>query len=150
MRRVQEINLVGKGYKKYMRPTEVIKVDDINHFLWYVPEGVEKVTKEMKFDGGKILAGIPFQDFPLALQAVAEVGTFGAYKYERSSWKTVPNAMTRYTDAKFRHILEGEITDRDAESGLLHKAHEAWNALATLQLYIEEKQKEFEEELHYV
>lgn len=103
--------------------------------------GQEWAPKDMKFDGGKILAGIPFQDFPLALKAVAEVGTFGAKKYSRSSWKTVDNAMVRYTDAKFRHILEGEIDERDHESGLLHKAHEAWNALATLQLYIEQMEK---------
>lgn len=104
------------------------------------------VTKDMKFDGGKILAGIPFQDFPRALRAVAEIGTFGAKKYSRSSWKTVDNAMVRYTDAKFRHILEGEITPLDIESGLLHKAHEAWNALATLELYLIEVEKKNQEQ----
>lgn len=124
MRNPEEINLAetkgqdAHGYEAKRYAEELVKAQD------------------MKFDGGKILAGIPFQDFPRALQAVAEVGTFGAKKYSRSSWKTVDNAMTRYTDAKFRHILEGEISERDIESGLLHKAHEAWNALATLELYL--------------
>lgn len=98
-------------------------------------------NRGMKFDAGKLLAGILIQDFPRAQKAVAEIATFGVNKYARSSWQTVPDAMTRYTDAKFRHILEGEITPYDEESGLLHKAHEAWNALATLELYLIEQEK---------
>lgn len=108
-----------------------------------------EAIKDMKFDGGKPLASIPFQDFPKALMAVAEVGTFGAKKYSRSSWKTVPDALTRYTDAKFRHILMGQVEHHDAESGLMHAAHEAWNALATLELMIEENQKKMQSQMPY-
>ena len=97
--------------------------------------------KVMKFDGGKVLAGIPLQDFNLALLAVAEVGTFGAQKYRRSSWKTVPDAAIRYEDALVRHQLIRPTEDRDEESGLLHLAHQAWNTLAILQLKIEEERK---------
>ena len=99
-------------------------------------------VKDMKFDGGKLLAHIIFEDFPDAIKEVVRVATFGAQKYARSSWKTVPNGLQRYTDAKARHFLESAAgVDLDDESGLDHLAHEAWNALATLQLKLEAKKK---------
>lgn len=92
------------------------------------------MTKDMKFDGGKALAAIPFQDFPLAIQELVKVCTFGAKKYDRSSWRDVPNADVRYEDALARHFLAQYMEDVDPESGLYHKAHLAWNALATLEM----------------
>ena len=86
----------------------------------------------MKFDQDKPIAGVLFE-FRHALQAVALVGTFGAKKYRRSSWQSVPNAQVRYYDAFWRHLLED---GSDEESGLLHKAHAAWNALADLELIL--------------
>lgn len=94
---------------------------------------------DMKFDGGKPLAAIPIKDFGRALEAVSEVGTFGAKKYARSSWKGVENASVRYEDALYRHAYKSSYEDRDEESGLLHLAHLAWNALAILQLRLEEE-----------
>ncbi len=92
---------------------------------------------EMKYDDGKLKAGILFEDFPLALQELVAVCTYGELKYERSSWKTVPDAKTRYSDAKARHILAQGIELLDEESRLYHLAHEAWNCLALLQLELE-------------
>jgi len=92
---------------------------------------------DMKFDNNKPIAGILFEDFPNALSAVVDIGTFGANKYKRNSWLTVPNAEQRYKDAMIRHQLaigRGELYD--PESGLLHAAHFAWNALAILELYL--------------
>lgn len=89
----------------------------------------------MKFDDGKVLAGVLFE-FRMALFAVAEIGTFGAKKYKRGSWVDVPNARVRYYDALWRHLLE---EGNDLESGLLHKAHLAWNALADLELTLRER-----------
>ena len=91
----------------------------------------------MKYDGGKLLANILFQDFPNALKAVLEIGTFGARKYARNSWLTVPDAQTRYADALVRHQIEiGRGVMYDEESDLLHAAHFAWNALAVLELML--------------
>lgn len=91
--------------------------------------------KEMKYDSGKILGSVIFQDFPKSINEVLEVATFGANKYERSSWKTVSNAETRYMDALFRHILAAAGGEQnDPESGFSHLAHAAWNCLAVLQL----------------
>lgn len=92
-------------------------------------------VKDMKFDDGKVMAALPFEDFPHAIHAVARVGTFGAKKYARHSWKTVNDAFTRYQDAAYRHRLAihmGEVTD--SESGLPHRAHLVWNELVLLQL----------------
>ncbi len=94
----------------------------------------------MKYDGGKILAGVLTQDFPRALEAVAVIGTYGARKYARNSWLAVPDGFQRYSDAMVRHQLkigQGEVYDE--ESNLLHYAHFAWNALATLELLLRDK-----------
>lgn len=90
-----------------------------------------------KYDSGKVLAGVLYEDFPNALLAVAEVGTFGAHKYVRNSWKHVPSADIRYKDALHRHLLEAARGNAfDEESKLMHYAHAAWNALAVLELEI--------------
>jgi hypothetical protein len=104
----------------------------------------------MKYDSGKIGANMIFEYFADALWEVAKVADMGAKKYTRASWKTVPNGYERYSDAKARHMLMQYMTcipdnEYDAESDLLHQAHEAWNALATLQMTLEKKAKEKKE-----
>lgn len=96
---------------------------------------------EMKYDDGKIKMGILFEDFPLALMELGAVCTYGDLKYERSSWKSVSNAKTRYSDAKARHIIAQGVELVDEESRLYHLAHEAWNCLALLQLELEKTGK---------
>ena len=90
------------------------------------PEGVKQ-------DQGKIMAQL-LGDFSRALMGVAEVGTFGAHKYTRGGWQTVPDAYQRYYDALWRHLLQANQEDRDAESGLTHLEHAAWNILAVIEL----------------
>ena len=99
------------------------------------------MTTDMKFDSGKNLAAIPFQDFPDAIDELVKVCTFGANKYARASWKPVSNAAERYEDALGRHFLAQYREDIDPESKLYHKAHLAWNALATLQLEMEKEKQ---------
>lgn len=99
----------------------------------------------MKYDNGKLLGAIVVEDFPRALKAIAEIGTYGAQKYKRSSWHTVPNGIQRYSDAEFRHLLDINIEgkySRDRESGLLHMAHRAWNVLAVLELELRKIEQE--------
>jgi hypothetical protein len=80
-----------------------------------------EATKGRKFDGGKLEFGLlP----PVALEAVVEVLTFGAQKYERDNWQHVDDAKRRYFDAVQRHMWawkRGEILD--PESGKPHLAH---------------------------
>jgi hypothetical protein len=88
-----------------------------------------------KNDSGKIRTGLVLGGFANALLAIAEVGTKGAEKYSPNGWKSVPDGISRYTDALLRHQfadMSGESVD--SEWGLLHLAHAAWNALAILEL----------------
>lgn len=96
----------------------------------------------MKYDEGKLLGAVIFQDFPLAIQKVLAVSTFGAEKYARHSWRDVPDLETRYDDARGRHFLWSFLEDEDPESGVSHLAHEAWNCLALLQVELEKRQSE--------
>jgi hypothetical protein len=93
-------------------------------------------------DYGKIRLGLVLGDFARALNAVGEVGTFGARKYSDGGWIEVPNGVERYTDALFRHLLHEHIGEHtDPDSGLLHAAHSAWNALARLDLILREAER---------
>ena len=104
------------------------------------PNGKSAHEPGAKLDAHKSLAGLVLGDFAPALERVADVGTYGANKYTKSGWKSVPQAAERYYDALWRHLLRdamGEVVD--VESGLSHKAHIAWNALAVL--YFAEQDK---------
>jgi hypothetical protein len=102
------------------------------------PTGRQPGEAGAKLDAGKTKAGV-LGDFSLALLAVADVGTFGAEKYSRGGWQEVPNGIERYTDALWRHLLNERHGDNDDDSGLLHAAHMAWNALARLELILRGK-----------
>jgi hypothetical protein len=102
------------------------------------PNGLKPTDPGAKLDAGKIKAGV-LGDFALALSAVAEVGTFGAEKYTRGGWQQVPDGAERYTDALWRHLLYERHDQFDADSGLMHAAHLAWNALARLELMLRDE-----------
>lgn len=101
------------------------------------PYGKTPSDAGAKLDAGKIRPSLIFNAMPRALQAVAEVGTYGANKYSPDGWLEVPNGVERYTDAMDRHRLkEGVEGLHDVDSGLLHAAQIAWNALARLELML--------------
>jgi len=97
------------------------------------PHGLPQHSPGAKLDSGKCVAGV-LSDFALALQAVADVGDFGARKYTRGGWQAVPNAEERYFDAAWRHLLKARHEELDKDSGLPHLAHLAWNLLAVLEI----------------
>lgn len=90
----------------------------------------------VKYDLGKPRPSLVLGAMAKALYEVAKVATFGAEKYSDNNWLLVENAKQRYTDAMYRHLLSGE--GFDPESGLRHAAHAAWNALARLELELQE------------
>lgn len=94
-----------------------------------------------KDDKAKPMAGV-LLDFSRALQTVVDVGTYGAKKYTRGGWATVPEGSQRYTDALVRHLLAMDVDPDglDKETGLPHLAHVAWNALAVLELQARRKE----------
>ena len=94
-----------------------------------------------KDDKGKPMAGV-LLDFSRALRTVVDVGTYGAKKYTRTGWATVPEGSQRYLDAMMRHLLAMDVDPDglDKETGLPHLAHVAWNALAVLELQARRKE----------
>ena len=101
------------------------------------PHGIKQHEMGAKLDAHKIKAGV-LGDFGRALEAVAQVGTFGITKYARGSWQHVPDGVERYSDALWRHLLQENKEHIDADSGLPHEFHVAWNALARLELLLRE------------
>jgi len=106
------------------------------------PNGKSANEAGAKLDAGKNRLGLVLFGFSRALQAVGEVGTYGANKYTDNGWMEVPNGEQRYSDAMLRHLLKeasGEMRDKD--TGLHHAAHAAWNALARLDLMLRAQEK---------
>lgn len=95
-----------------------------------------------KMDAGKapVRRGL-LEQFPRACLAVAQVTASGALKYTWGGWLTVLDGVNRYGDAECRHICKAAIEGPvDKDYGHLHAAHEAWNALARLELMLRESE----------
>ena len=105
------------------------------------PHGLSLNAPGAKADAGKLRPTLILRDMSRALLAVTKIATDGAAKYSDGGWILVPNGPERYEDASLRHMLKrfaGQEVDTD--SGEAHLAHEAWNALAKLDLYLREKE----------
>lgn len=71
----------------------------------------------------------------LDLENVVRVMEFGAQKYQRDSWREVPDGERRYLAATMRHIalhLSGEVMDD--ESQLAHIDHAACSLIFAMAL----------------
>jgi hypothetical protein len=115
------------------------------------PLVVSEKGKELVFDKDCNLLGektnknkpqisLLFKQFPKALEAIAKCSEYGHQKYKESdfdflNYQRVYGGSKTYADAGLRHRLE---QGNDLESGLPHTYHVAWNALAELQLWIQE------------
>lgn len=92
-------------------------------------------TGGKKFDAGKPRVSLLMGN---AIEQVMLVGEMGSKKYgDHNFRKGMP--VTKYLNAAFRHafiewLFKG--IDNDAESGLPHLAHAAWNLLAALEQMI--------------
>lgn len=118
-------------------PGGVVPVDETD------PHGIDQNQPGAKLDAGKapIRRGL-LEYFPRACIAVANVSAFGASKYMWNGWEAVNDGATRYGDAGARHVVKAVIEGPlDTDSGLLHAAHEAWNALARLELILRDMEK---------
>jgi len=106
------------------------------------PHEIDQHAAGAKLDKGKTRLALVLGGFANALEIVGQVGTFGADKYTDNGWREVPDGVERYSDALLRHVLaelRGETYDKD--SGFIHAAQTAWNALARLELIIKKKKK---------
>lgn len=105
------------------------------------PNGIDQHAPGAKLDAGKPRPDLVLGGFARALMEVVQVGTCGAAKYTDNGWKEVPDAKRRYSDAQGRHVLKRQAGEHfDPDFGLLHRAHEAWNALAALEMEIKERE----------
>lgn len=106
------------------------------------PSGLNAHAPGAKLDAGKPRPGLVLGGFARALLAVTRIGSYGAIKYTDNGWMEVSNGVERYDDAKLRHWLyEKSGIECDPDTNELHAAHEAWNALARLDLIIRNKEK---------
>lgn len=106
------------------------------------PSGLDLKTPGAKGDNGKspVMQGV-LQYFPRALCEVARVSEVGAKKYSWRGWASVPDGNIRYGNALARHILlESVDGPHDTDTGLLHAAQVAWNALARLEIILMEQE----------
>lgn len=77
-----------------------------------------------------------YQEFPLAMYAVAALTAFGAGKHPVRGWRTFDHvyALGYHLGKIGRHLLdletEGEVNEADGD--MLHMAQVAWNALGYL------------------
>ena len=104
-----------------------------------IEETIQEMTEQkgFKHDHGKLRYDLIT---PRMLEAIAQVLTYGAEKYEANSWQKVENGLQRYEAALFRHLQsfrKGEMLD--SESGLPHMAHATTNALFLMELSEGEK-----------
>jgi hypothetical protein len=96
-----------------------------------------------KHDHRKPRMHLLFNDMSDALLEIGKVATYGANKYTDRGWRDVENNYERYSSAGYRHQLEDsyEGGELDEESGFLHAAHAAWNAIAKLQIILDRKKE---------
>lgn len=109
-----------------------------------------------KLDAGKlpVTRGV-ISRFPRALAEVARVSQVGTTKYgvpiTDMEYKNVPDGLGRYDDAVGRHTTERAIHGEvNVEKGgqlppegvpLFHLAQRAWDALATLEIFLTQLEK---------
>lgn len=106
------------------------------------PTGRDQHSPGAKVDAGKHRPAMVLGGFARALTAVSRIGTYGAQKYTEGGWILVPNGQARYDDAQLRHWLdEKRGIPLDADTQETHLAHEAWNALAKLDLFIRKQEE---------
>ena len=104
------------------------------------PLGIPKNSPGAKLDAGKVEMSLVFEGFANALLEVGTVATFGANKYTRNGWQSVPDGIYRYKNAAGRHyVYRQKEGPQDKDSGLLHEAHELWNHLASFELKLRER-----------
>jgi hypothetical protein len=107
-----------------------------------IGEYLKPGSKGLKYDQGKQRPELVIRGFANALKGVTRVATFGSQKYTDDGWQGVENGIKRYTDALYRHLLAHHTGEKvDAESGLPHLEHAAWNALAILELSISKQEE---------
>ena len=89
----------------------------------------------VKYDSQKPRVDLLIDGCPLSLEAISQVLTFGAEKYDDHNWQKVEGGEQRYKAALMRHVLASAKGEKvDSETGLSHLAHAACCVLFMLEL----------------
>lgn len=101
-----------------------------------IPPALIAVGRKNDFRDGKARMDL----LPLPeLEEVAKVLTAGARKYGDNNWRSLPNGYERYKGALLRHLTAVERgQERDDDTGCLHIAQVAANALFMLHFKLRE------------
>ena len=89
------------------------------------------MTEGIKYDKDKPELADFLLDFKEPLMELYKVWKFGKEKYGKGNWKEVKDGYRRYQNALIRHFFE-EGNNKDAETGIYHAAHMAFNCLAMI------------------
>lgn len=123
------LHLHGTGRhdtRKFIQSKTMIGEEIIKH--------IESVKND-RIDGKMRIELLPWPE----LEQIAKVYTAGAEKYGPHNWENLPNGYERYKGAMLRHLTELEKgNDVDKDTGCLHAAQIAWNAIAMLHCKMEE------------
>lgn len=96
-------------------------------------------VKNDRIDGKPMWELLPLT----VLEEVVKVYTAGAKKYGPNQWQNLQDGYQRYKGAMLRHLAEVEKGNAiDEETGCMHCAQVAWNAIAMLHFKMKEERKQ--------
>lgn len=112
-----------------------IDIDNGKNY-WYEDMFEETGSKKNdRIDNKVMMELLPWPE----LEEIAKVYTAGAKKYGAHNWENLPDGYERYKGAMLRHLTEVEKgNDVDDDTGCLHSAQVAWNAIAMLHFKMKE------------
>lgn len=115
------------GKNVYYKLVELSKTKDMEQKT----ETKNTSKKNDRIDDKPMWELLPLQD----IEDVVKVYTAGAKKYGPDQWQNLPDGYKRYKAALFRHLVEYEKGNwLDEETGCIHLAQVAWNAIAMLHI----------------
>ena len=115
------------GKNIYYKLVELCKTKDMEQKT----ETKNTSKKNDRIDDKPMWELLPLQD----IEDVVKVYTAGAKKYGPDKWQNLPDGYKRYKAALFRHLVEYEKGNwLDEETGCIHLAQVAWNAIAMLHI----------------
>ena len=125
-----------------INPFKGLQQDDMGNWVESkYAKSLKKETEGIKHNQDKPQLSLLFKQFPKALEAVAKCSEYGHQKYGENdldylNFKRVEGGSKTYADAGLRHRTFAEKTT-DIDSQLPHTWHVCWNALAELELILE-------------
>ena len=114
----------------YEHKTEQVETKDMEQKN-EEPQSKNNSIKNDRLDDKLHWELLPLED----VEDIVRVYTAGAKKYGENKWQDLPDGIRRYKAALLRHLVEFDKGNEiDKETGCLHLAQVAWNAIAMLHI----------------